>query len=65
MPAATPEQRVTFERGRAVAMRRFTAADLELPVDFYDPTIYHDTAQKRLFGFDRDENTEWEKSWRP
>lgn len=48
-----------------VAMGRFTAADLELPVDLYDPTIYHDSAQQRLFGFDRDENTEWEKSWRP
>lgn len=48
-----------------VAVGRFTAADLALPVELYDPALYHDSAQQRLFGFDRDDNTEWEKSWRP
>jgi len=48
-----------------VAVGQFTAADLGLEVALYDPSLYHDDAQHRLFGFDRDENTEWEKSWRP
>ncbi len=48
-----------------VAVGSFTAADLGLQVELYDPTLYHDSAQDRLFGFDRDDTTEWERSWRP
>ena len=48
-----------------VAIGRFTAADLGLDVDLYDPALYHDSAQDRLFGYDSDETTNWEKSWRP
>lgn len=48
-----------------VAVGRFTAADLELDVDLYDPALYHDSAQDRLFGYDKDDTTEWERSWRP
>ncbi len=48
-----------------VAVGRFTAADLALAVDLYDPALYHDSAQDRLFGFDEDDTTKWENSWRP